>query len=399
MGTEAALFGMLGISFLFNLFSGSAEHDEYSEGDSLEVERTSDQLVAVMGTDVEGQTEDAEVSDVVSDHLGNNETTDGRSGNDIGGNEGNAALTGSEEDESNTIVMGNSTANPGADITDYNASEDQLLVEYDVAVFPDPDVTVETVTDDAGTYSTISLNAQEIGRVVINEGSPALSSAEIGLVPITISLTDNDDYHLGTSAAEHIIGGRGDDTIVGNGGADRLAGWGGDDELISHGNGGRLSGNQGDDYLEARKTSYGQYHLYGGDGEDTFVMHLDNNPGWGHQGFHAYGGDQSDEFRFVGVGTTNAPMMARIEDFDASLDSIWVDDEEIDLNALPADMRIVNYHDQQWLVIEENIMIGLEGARTPAPSGVPTMMGGAEEMHFHAFPANLANLPAVQFNN
>lgn len=245
--------------------------------------------------------------------------------------------------------------------------------------------------------SIISLDAEEIGLVETNEGNLALSSAEIGLVPVTTSLTNNDDYHLGTSAAEHIIGGQGDDTIVGNGGADRLAGWGGDDELISHGSGGRLSGNQGDDYLEAKKTSYGQYHLYGGEGEDTFFMHLDNNPGWGHQGFHAYGGDQSDEFRFVGVGTTNAPLMARIEDFDASLDSIWVDDEEIDLNALPTDMRIVNYYNQQWLVIEENIMIGLEGAQTPAPLGVPTMVGGVEEMHFHAFPANLADLPAVEF--
>ena len=178
----------------------------------------------------------------------------------------------------------------------------------------------------------------------------------------SIKLTSGDDDYSGTAADEHIIGGKGDDTIFGNGGVDRLGGWGGDDELISHGNGGRLAGNQGDDYLEAKKTGYGQYHIFGADGEDTIVMHLDNNPGWGHQGFHAHGGDDADEFRFVGAGTTNEPMMSRLEDFDPSQDSIWVDDEEIDLEALPSNMRIVDFHEQQWLVIDDNVMIGLEGA-------------------------------------
>jgi hypothetical protein len=97
------------------------------------------------------------------------------------------------------------------------------------------------------------------------------------------------------------------------------------------------------------------------------------------------------------VGTTDAPMVSRIEDFDPSQDSIWVDDEEIDLNALPSDMRIVEYHGQQWLVINDNIIIGLEGARMTAPEGVPTMMGDTEEMHFHMFPTNLAVLATVPF--
>ena len=212
-----------------------------------------------------------------------------------------------------------------------------------------------------------------------------------------INLTNSDDYYAGTSAAEHIIGRQGNDTIVGGGGSDTLNGWAGDDQLISHGAGGLLSGDTGDDYLEAKKTTYGQYHMYGGEGDDTFVMHLDNNHGWGHQGFHVYGRDQADEFHFVGVGTTNAPMLSRIDDFDASQDSIWVDGTEIDLHALPANMRIVDYYGQQWLVIDNNVMIGLEGARMYAPQGVPTMMGSAGEMHFHAFPSDLADLETVEF--
>jgi Ca2+-binding RTX toxin-like protein len=215
--------------------------------------------------------------------------------------------------------------------------------------------------------------------------------------PITLRLTNDDDYFLGTTAAENVIGRQGDDTLIGNGGADSLVGWGGDDTLTSHGLGGMLSGNQGDDELYARKAGFGQYHLYGGEGDDRITMHLDNQAGWGHQGFHVDGGAGADEFRFVDVGTTDAPIVSRIEDFDPSQDSIWVDDEELDLNALPSDMRIIEYHGQQWLVINENIIIGLEGARMTAPEGVPTMMGSPEEMHFHMFPTNLAVLATVPF--
>lgn len=281
-------------------------------------------------------------------------------------------------------------------ITDYVPGEDQILIEYDETDFPNPNVTVETVSDGTNTISEISLNGQEIGSVVNPEDAPALDASEIGLVPMQTDLTSSDDYYVGTPDDERIIGRQGNDTIFGGGGADSLAGWGGDDELIHHGNGGRLSGNQGDDYLEAGKTSYGQYHLYGGEGEDTLVMHLDNESGWGHQGFHAYGGNQADDFRFVGAETANAPLLSRIEDFDASEDSIWVDDVEINLNALPDDMRIVSFHEQQWLIIGNNIMIGLEGARADAPDGVPTMMGSTEEMHFHRFPVDLSNLPTVE---
>jgi Ca2+-binding RTX toxin-like protein len=256
-------------------------------------------------------------------------------------------------------------------------------------------------TDQPSTDPMANMNRHGSGHVMGNENAPTMStgdgSTENGSTPVR--LTDDDDYYIGTSDAEHIIGRQGNDTIFGNGGVDTLVGWAGNDVLVSHGSGGHLSGNTDDDYLEARKTSFGQYHLHGGDGEDTLVMHLDNQSGWGNQGFHAYGGDEADEFRFVGAGTADSPLVSRLDDFDASQDSIWVDDVEIDLNALPADMRVVDYLGQQWLVVDDNAIVGLEAVRMNAPEGVPTLPGGNIELHFHAFPTNLADLPTVAFVN
>jgi hypothetical protein len=217
--------------------------------------------------------------------------------------------------------------------------------------------------------------------------------------PVTaaLRLSNDDDFHEGTAASEHIIGRQGNDTIFGNGGTDTLVGWAGEDTLISHGTGGHLSGNTFDDTLEARKTGYGQFHMHGGDGDDTLVMHQDNEYGWGHQGFHVYGDEGADRFMFVGEGNPDAPMVSRIDDFDASVDSIWVDDTELDLNNLPDDMRIIDYQGQQWLVINDASIVGLEGVRMDAPEGVPTLPDGNIELHFHAFPADLASLPSVPF--
>jgi len=375
-----ALFGSLFLGLLFDALPGSDEHDENAQGDQNDGEAPADQLAwteEMSPTYVDDLSESIEQGIAVSEEFGNDHIE---------------SATGDLADPEDT-----SNSDPIRPITDYVAADDQILVEYDEASFPNPVVTVETITDGDNTLSGISLNGQEIGSVLNTEEGPALSAGEIGLMPMSTNLTDGDDFHNGTPQDERIIGRQGNDTIFGGGGSDTLAGWGGDDELVSHGSGGRLSGNQGDDYLEARKTSYGQYHLYGGDGEDTFVMHLDNESGWGHQGFHAHGGDQADDFRFIGAEVANAPLLSRIEDFNASEDSIWVDDVELDLNALPEDMRIVSYHQQQWLLIGSDVMIGLEGARANAPDGVPTMMGSTEEMHFHPFPVNLADLATVQF--
>lgn len=212
-----------------------------------------------------------------------------------------------------------------------------------------------------------------------------------------LRLSNADDYHEGTSAAEHIIGRQGDDTIIGNGGTDTLVGWAGNDKLVSYGNGGHLSGNTADDTLEARKSGYGQYHMHGGEGDDTLIMHMENEYGWGHQSFHVYGDEGADTFRFVGDGTPNAPMVSRIDDFDPAVDSIWLDDEELDLNNLPEGMRIIEYHGQQWLVLNENAIVGLEPVRWDAPEGVPTLPNSNIEMHFHAFPTDLASMPGVSF--
>ncbi len=206
-----------------------------------------------------------------------------------------------------------------------------------------------------------------------------------------IRLTEADDLFFGTASDEKIIGDKGNDTIVGNDGADTLEGWNGNDILISHGSGGMLSGDRGDDFLEAEKTSYGQYHLYGSVGDDTFWMHLDNQSGWGDTGFHIYGGDGQDSFYFFGSGDANAPIVSRIDDFDASQDSIYFDGQEIDLRNLPDNMRIVLWDGQQWLQIDDNVLIGLEGARVDPNS--PT----GEDTHMPEFPTDLASLETTDF--
>ena len=42
-----------------------------------------------------------------------------------------------------------------------------------------------------------------------------------------------------------------------------------------------LSGSVGNDILEAEKTGFGQYHMYGASGDDLLLMHLTNKEGWG----------------------------------------------------------------------------------------------------------------------
>lgn len=294
------------------------------------------------------------------------------------------------------VDLGTQTSGTVPVFTNFISAEDQITIEYEGAR---PEVSFGNVTEGPDTYSSIQLNGEEVGRVLVTPDAPLLGHNNIDLVALPQTLTNGDDYYVGTPDAELLIGRQGDDTIIGGGGADTLNGWAGEDILISHGSGGNLAGNSEDDYLEARKTTYGQYHLYGGEGDDTIVMHQNNASGWGHQGFHAYGGDGADEFHFVGTGPADAPLISRINDFDATQDSIWVDDAEIDLNNLAPGMRIVNYFDQQWLSIDDNILIGLEGFRMEAPAGVPTMSGSNMEAHFHAFPTNLAALPTVPFNN
>ena len=106
----------------------------------------------------------------------------------------------------------------------------------------------------------------------------------------------------------------------------------------------------------------------------------------GVQGHHVYGGKGADRFEFVNVDDANVPIIGRIDDFDASQDSIWIEGNEIDLFDLPEGVDVVEYQDQFWLKIGENILYALEGARD-----------GGSERHFAAWPEELNELKVVEF--
>lgn len=207
------------------------------------------------------------------------------------------------------------------------------------------------------------------------------------------------DLMYGLAGDDSVVGNKGDDTLYGGGGHDHLNGWGGNDTIVHHGTGGVLSGGAGDDYIEAQKTGYGQFHIYAGDGNDRIVMSLTNNTFWGTETHHVYGGDGADRFEFNGTANANLTTMSRIDDFDASRDTIWVNGSQINLSALTGGNRIVEYWGQQFLLIGDKIVIGLEGARLfDENTNLPHH--GAEEAHFWArdeFPQDIFTQPTVAF--
>jgi Ca2+-binding RTX toxin-like protein len=216
----------------------------------------------------------------------------------------------------------------------------------------------------------------------------------------TINGGSGDDLIYGLAGSDSLIGQQGNDTIYGGGGSDSIGGWAGNDTLIHHGAGGILSGDQGDDYMEAKKVTYGQYHFYAGIGNDRLVMSMANNTGWGTEGHHAYGGDGADRFEFTDTSLAAYTLMSRIDDFDASRDSIWINGVQItNWSALPSGARVVEFWGQQFLLIGSTIVIGLEGARLEDEN--PNGHGhDGEESHFwHAtdFPSQIFSQPTVTF--
>ncbi|MFD1882099.1 calcium-binding protein [Paracoccus pacificus] len=194
---------------------------------------------------------------------------------------------------------------------------------------------------------------------------------------------------LGTKAGEKLVGYKYNDFIVGNGGNDSITGGGGDDYIRAIGSGGLLSGQSGNDIIYAQKVGFGQFHMYGGEGNDTLILDMTNSKmSWGHQGHHVYGGSGSDKFVFQNIAKANHLITGRIDDFDNSRDSIWLGGQKLDLSNLPANVRVVEMHGQQWLSINDKALYNLEG---------PRQMPGGEETHFVHPSANPASLPTVKF--
>ena len=228
-------------------------------------------------------------------------------------------------------------------------------------------------------------------RVEGTIGNDTLSGITIGslisglVVNSRIDGKRGDDLIYGGPGADTLIGNLGDDTLIGGGGRDILNGWGGDDYLDATGASGKtgIYGQQGNDTLIGSVPGVGQIHMGGKEGDDTFILNLTNQSG--AQGHHIYSGTGADTISFVATAAVESPIIGRIDDFDASRDSIWVEGQRLDLGQLPAGIDVVRHEDQQWLRIGDSILYALEGARN-----------GGLDPHFPEVP-NIAALPTEAF--
>ncbi len=170
-----------------------------------------------------------------------------------------------------------------------------------------------------------------------------------------------------------------------------------------------LDGGQGDDTLTAAVSDIGQIHLRGDIGDDLFNLDLRND--FGRQGHHVYGGEGADIFNFTNIHLVNAPVVGRINDFEPTRDVIMIEGFPIDLNALPASVRIADgtsvlvrivsftsYGEehsaaelglgpQQFLQIGDNVFYALDGSRH-----------GGDELHFINVPT-AEELTEVAYHN
>lgn len=174
----------------------------------------------------------------------------------------------------------------------------------------------------------------------------------------------------------------------------------------------RYSGTDGNDKIDAVASSEtGQVHIYAGAGDDQIDLRFGSDSDLFNKGHHVRGdrnGDANlgaDTFNFVDTHevTNGEIIVGRIEDFDASRDTIRLEGEVLDLNALPDNARIVEYKgghndpsaaSQQWLLISTSagghILYALEGARVDM-TGNGGANSGKHESHF----PNEVDLPKI----
>lgn len=171
-----------------------------------------------------------------------------------------------------------------------------------------------------------------------------------------------------------------------------------------------------------------QIHAWGEEGDDTLNLSFRSvaTPGGYRLGHHVRGDNEErdgneitlgeDTFNFVDINNVQAGNVAvgRLEDFDASRDTIQIEGVTLNLQSLPSNVRIVEYngtHDQyessepqQWLLITNSvggrIFYALEGARVDMDPTIPGAgHGGMEEAHFIPWTsiATVDALPDVAF--
>ncbi|MEI4263448.1 DUF4214 domain-containing protein [Roseovarius sp. D0-M9] len=188
---------------------------------------------------------------------------------------------------------------------------------------------------------------------------------------------------------------------------DKIRGGSGNDHLIHHRDlsvGAHssvgLTGFSGDDILEGSVARNGQIHMFGADGNDWFILDVTKiSDAVGMQGHHAYGGPGQNTFQFKNIEKNSAPIIGRIDDFSPTSDHILIEGTEINLEDLPATIKLPSGKDvhvrviaiehpefivedlgvQHFLAIGDNIFYALEGARD-LQNGTSGMIG--EERHF-----------------
>lgn len=150
--------------------------------------------------------------------------------------------------------------------------------------------------------------------------------------------------------------------------------------------GGVVTGGAGNDTIYAAPHGASQAHVYALGGDDVIVINSSDKIA--PFGTHAFGGDGRNTFKFITDGSTKK-ITGRIDDFDISRDNITIDGEKISFNNLPDHVRIIGHQDQPWILINNNILYALEGARL-MPKHL-AHKGGDEEQHFIEWPKEWKN--------
>ena len=219
-------------------------------------------------------------------------------------------------DPTATVTVTDDDAVPEVTIAGATVAEGgtaQVTVSLDRASSKEVTVYYSTADGTAGsgdhsgpsTKRKIVFKAGETSKVVViktvddavHEGSETFtvtlsdsSGATLGADP-TATVTIKDDEPDGSSGADRIVGGDGDDLIHGRGGSDHLKGGHGDDRLHGGDGGDHLYGGRGEDLLHGDGGEDGLYggkdadSLHGGDGDDRLYG------GRGEDRLHGDGGD------------------------------------------------------------------------------------------------------------
>ena len=199
------------------------------------------------------------------------------------------------------------------------------------------------------------------------------------------------------------------ETAPGASGQVNLTGTGQDDEIHAH------------DYAAVRQT-----HVYAGDGDDDIYMYFGEGdryrPNWAsqhkeYQGHHVRGGSGSDVFNFENLSSVTGTVIGRIEDFDASRDTIRIEGGQISSSDLAQgygqtggyDWKVVEWNGdhndpnsspQQWLLISTDggwVFYSLEGARVDVTGDGAANSGNQEGHFFTTAPPDFAFMTSVGY--